>query len=76
MPFTWQMLLTGIIGSFATAYVCKDTGRDPRLGGILGLLTGYFFGVLALASLWAYLYLNRLEPRRVTKPTRWYLWWR
>jgi hypothetical protein len=76
MLFTWQAVVTAIVGSFATAFVCKDTGRDPRLGGIVGMLTGFFFGIFGLASLWAYLYLNRLNARLVKRPTRWYLWWR
>ena len=73
--FSWWTLLTMIVGSFATAWVCKETGRDPRLGGILGLLFGVL-GPLSLVSLWGYLYLNRLNPRVVKRPTRWYLWWR
>ncbi len=72
----WQSVLSGIVGSFASAWVCKETGRDPRLGGIVGLLTGFFFGWFGLASLWTWLYLNRLNPRVVKKPTRWYMWWR
>ena len=75
MWWPWSMLITAIVGSFATAWVCKETGRDPRLGGILGLLAG-IFGWLSLVSLWTYLYLNRLNPRVVKKPTKWYAWWR
>jgi hypothetical protein len=76
MVIGWQNVVLGIVGSFVTAYVCQDTGRDPRLGGIVGGITGFFIGIIGLASLWAWLYLNRLSPRIVKRPTRWYLWWK
>ena len=73
--FHWSTLLTVAVGSFATAWVCTQTGRDPRLGGIVGALLGVL-GWFSLISAWAWLYLNRLNPRIVRRPTRWYLWWR
>ena len=70
------VLLPAIVGAFGTAYVHERTGRDPGMGGTIGLLVGGIGSWWALVSLWAWLLYNK-QPIRVSNPRqRWYSWWK
>lgn len=76
LGFSIWKLVWAAIGAFGTAWVHQDTGRDPRMGGLVGLAVGFVFGPIALVSLWIWLHYNRAAPRIITKYRRWYEWWR
>jgi hypothetical protein len=71
-----RVLVPAIVGSFGTAYVHERTGRDPGIGGTIGLLVGGIGTWWALVSLWSWLVYTK-QPIRVMNPRkRWYSWWR
>ena len=71
----WQ-LVYAVVGAFGTAAVHQHTRRDPRIGGVIGLLVGFMLGPFALVALWAWLYYRRQNVRMTTTTRRWYEWWR
>ncbi|MDB4954819.1 MAG: hypothetical protein JWO36_2388 [Myxococcales bacterium] len=71
----WQ-LVYALVGAFGTAAVHQHTGRDPKMGGFIGLVVGFMFGPFALVSLWLWLYYRRTNVHVITKYRRWYEWWR
>jgi hypothetical protein len=76
MWFTWWSLVWAIVGAFGTAFVHQHTGRDTRIGGLIGLAVGGILGPLYLVSFWVWLYYTRLNVYLYKKSRRWYEWWR
>jgi hypothetical protein len=74
--FSWWQLVWALAGAFGTAWLHQYTGRDPRIGGVLGLLIGFLFGPFALVSFWVWLYYTRSSVVVLTRTRRWYEWWR
>lgn len=68
-----------VVGSFATAYLHEQTGRDVQMGGLIGGLVGAVGGLFFLVWLWVWLYYSRCTGRptwRIIHPRRrWYTWW-
>jgi len=73
---SWWSLVWALVGSFGTAAVHQTTGRDPRTGGLIGLVVGGLLGPLYLVSFWVWLYYSRTSVHLITKTRRWYEWWR
>ena len=44
MYFSWWMAFWAIAGAFGTAAMHQHTGRDPRTGGLIGLVVGFALG--------------------------------
>ena len=66
-------------GGFGTAFLHEYIGRDPRIGGLIGTALGFFFGPLALAAFWIWLYYSHREETAshvIKTRRRWYDWWR
>ena len=76
ITFTVWRVIWAVIGAFGTAWMHQETGRDPRMGGVIGLVVGFIFGPFFLVMFWLWLYYNRLAPRVITKYRRWYEWWK
>lgn len=76
LTFTIWKLIWGLVGAFGTAWWHQETGRDPRMGGLIGLAVGFLFGPIALVSFWIWLYYTRSSGRIITKYRRWYEWWK
>jgi len=74
--WTWWQIVWALAGAFGTAWLHQYTGRDTRIGGLFGLLIGFFFGPVALVSFWAWLYYTRPSVIILRKTRRWYEWWR
>lgn len=73
----WRIVLA-IIGSFVTAYIHERTGRDVRMGGIIGAAVGGIGGIWFLLILWVWIYYFASPPiGRVygLKRKFWYRWW-
>ena len=76
MWFTWWSAVWALVGAFGTAAMHQHTGRDPRTGGLIGLVIGGVFGPLYLVSFWVWLYYTRLNTHLIRTYRRWYEWWR
>ena len=74
--YLWYWVLPAVVGAFATAYLHEQTGRDPRTGGVIGALVGFFGGWLWLVSVWVFLYYNRNNAHIINRRRRWWEWWR
>lgn len=69
-------VVVAVIGAFATAFMHEHTGRDPRTGGLIGAVAGFFGSYYLLVSLWIYLYYNRLNIHVIHRRRRWWEWWK
>lgn len=69
-------VVSAVIGAFFTAYIHEQTGRDPKIGGLIGCAVGLVGGYWFLVSLWVYLYYNRLTVRVIRRRRPWWQWWR
>jgi hypothetical protein len=68
----------GIVGSLGTAFLHQQTGRDVRMGGIIGAAVGAIGGIFFLLGLWIYIYYFMPGPvgRMYGRHRRiWYRWW-
>ena len=74
--FTWWSLVWAIVGAFGTAFMHQHIGRDPRTGGLIGLVLGLLFGPISLVCFWVWLYYNRQNVHVIKNYRRWYEWWR
>jgi hypothetical protein len=74
--FTWWSLLWALVGAFGTAYVHQEVGRDPRTGGLIGLVVGLVLGPFYLVMFWVWLYYTRSHGHVIRSYRRWYEWWR
>jgi hypothetical protein len=74
--WSWWQLVWALAGAFGTAWLHQYTGRDPRIGGIIGLIVGFVMGPFWLVSFWVWLYYTRRSTTIITKYRRWYEWWR
>lgn len=72
-----RVLFWALVGSFATAYVHEKTGRDVRMGGLIGLFVGAIGGAIFLGIYWLWLHFDRdTMPRRdLFDLRRWYEWY-
>ncbi len=71
-------LFGAVIGSFGTAFIHEQTGRDVRMGGIIGAVVGAIGSLFFLMLFWLWLYYDRsmLVGRRYgPKRAVWYRWW-
>lgn len=71
-------ILGALVGSFGTAYVHQQTGRDVTMGGIIGMLVGAVGSIFLLVMFWVWLYYA--APSSVgrmygTRRKVWYRWW-
>lgn len=76
--FLMWALVGAVIGSFGTAYIHQITGRDVRMGGIIGALVGAIGSLFLLVMLWLWLYYGDTSYRvgkRYGPRTPWYRWW-
>lgn len=76
MYFTWWQLLWAIVGAFGTAFMHQHVGRDPRTGGLIGLVLGGLFGPFSLVTFWIWLYYTRQNVHVIKTYRKWYEWWR
>jgi hypothetical protein len=76
MWFTWWSLLWALVGAFGTAWLHQYTGRDSRIGGLIGLGVGAILGPFYLVSFWVWLYYTRSSVHVIRNHRRWYEWWR
>ena len=74
--FSVWMIVWALVGAFGTAWVHEITGRDPRIGGLIGLAVGLVLGPFYLVSFWVWLYYTRLSNYRIGTNRRWFEWWR
>jgi hypothetical protein len=69
----------GIVGSFGTAYLHERTGRDVKMGGMLGFVVGAVGQIFFLMIMWVWLYYaapGGWSPRLYGARRRlWYRWW-
>jgi hypothetical protein len=54
----------------------QEVGRDPRTGGLIGLVVGLVLGPIYLVMFWAWLYYMRSNVHVIKAYRRWYEWWR
>jgi hypothetical protein len=67
-----------VIGSFGTAYLHQRTGRDVKMGGIIGAAVGAIGGIFFLMMLWVWIYYFMSAPAgRIygSRRTSWVRWW-
>ncbi len=72
----WRVVLV-VFGSFATAYIHQRTGRDVRMGGLIGAAVGGIGGIWFLLMVWVYIYYFAPSPIGHVYGSRriWYRWW-
>jgi hypothetical protein len=72
-----MQLFWGILGSFGTAYVHERTGRDIRMGGLIGLVVGFVLGPVFLVMFWLWVYYRAggFGVRAYNARQHWYRWW-
>ncbi len=73
----WRVAVA-VFGAFATAYIHQRTGREVRMGGLIGAAVGGIGGIWFLLVLWVYIYYFAPSPiGRMYGPRRtvWYRWW-
>lgn len=73
----WRVVVA-ILGAFATAYIHQRTGRDVRMGGLIGAAVGGVGGIWFLLVLWVYIYYFAPAPvgrMYGSRRTVWYRWW-
>lgn len=81
MDWQWQWFLNNlmwaIIGSFGTAYIHERTGRDIRMGGLIGLAVGFLLGPVFLVMFWLWVYYRAggFHVSSYNTKKRWYRWW-
>jgi len=76
LELTLWKLVWAAVGAFGTAWLHQETGRDPRMGGLIGLAVGFLFGPFFLVLFWLWLYYTRSYTRTIRTYRRWYEWWR
>lgn len=76
-PVAWLVwtVISALAGGFVGAYGFEKVGRDPRHGGMLGLIATLCFGTWALVLLAAWAGLSRRVDRE-PPGVRWWAWWR
>lgn len=67
--------VSSIGGSFVTAWFLERSGRDPQLGGLIGLIGGAL-GWFYLIPIWVWLLKNPTRIRVQNRRRRWYTWFR